>query len=447
MGSFSEKITAIASKMSSNKYLSAIRDAFVTNMPIVITGSFAVLFGSVICSPTTGLAQFPAFAFLAQFVDLFTPVNYATMNVMALTVCFLIGAHIGRSNGMKPLFTGSLALSSYFVFVPTFVNQAVKAAATPELSADITVKVSNVLGKAETDAQGLFLAIIIGILSVEIYSWLMKNKALQVKMPDSVPPNISESFSALFPAMITLFGLGALSYVFIKLTGLHLSTAIFKMIQQPLQVVMEFPIGILVIVLVAQVLWTLGLHGASITSAIRQPILLASVAANLDAVQNGLEAPYIVSSPFWPIYCTIGGSGATFGLLIAIFIASKREDYRAIAKLSVPPGLFNINEPVIFGIPIVLNPIMMIPFILAPLTSASIGYFLTAIGFAGKLYIEVPWTTPPLLNSYLASGGNIGTVLAQLIAIAATVVIFFPFVIMANKQLEKEQAAASVVVE
>ena len=423
MEKFQDVLMVIAGKMAANKYLGAVRDAFITNMPLVITGAFAVLFTNVICSPTNGLAQFEAFAFLADFANLFAPVNYATMNILALIICFLIGASLGTSNGFKGTFTGSLALASYFVFVPTVLEVE-------------GITVTNVLARAQTDAQGLFLAIIVGLLSVTLYSKLMSIEALKVKMPDNVPPNVSEAFSALFPAMITLFGLGAVSFFFVRLTGVYVSTAINTLIQAPLQQIMEYPVGILVIVFVSQLLWCLGMHGSNITNAIRTPVLLASVAANMEAVEQGLtELPYIVSSPFWPLYCTLGGSGATIGLIIAIFIASKREDYKTIAKLSIPPGIFQINEPIIFGIPIVLNPMMMIPFILGPLVSATIGYISISIGFASRLYIEIPWTTPPLLNGFLASGGDIKTVITQLICIVALTLIYLPFVIMANKDV------------
>ncbi len=177
-----------------------------------------------------------------------------------------------------------------------------------------------------------------------------------------------------------------------------------------------------------------GLHGANSTSAIREPLMLAALATNADLVANGLQPAMNVARPFWSMYCTIGGSGCTWGLLIAIYFFSKREDYRVIAKLSTVPAIFTINEPLIFGLPLVLNPILMVPFILTPLVSASIGYASTALGFAGRAFVEVPWTTPVFLNAFLATGGSIGAVITQAVCLAVSILIYIPFVKIANKK-------------
>ncbi|VFS63151.1 PTS system oligo-beta-mannoside-specific EIIC component [Kluyvera cryocrescens] len=118
--------------------------------------------------------------------------------------------------------------------------------------------------------------------------------------------------------------------------------------------------------------------------------------------------PNIITMPFWDVYMSIGGSGLTIGLLIAVMIATKRKEMKEIAKLSIGPGIFNINEPVIFGMPIMLNPILAIPFIITPLVTGSIGYFATVTGFAGKAVVMVPWTTPPLINAWLSTAGSMG---------------------------------------
>ena len=135
----------------------------------------------------------------------------------------------------------------------------------------------------------------------------------------------------------------------------------------------------------------------------------------------------------------MGGAGITIGLVIAILIASKRDDYQAIAKLSIAPGLFNINETMTFGMPIVLNPLFMIPFILTPILTASFAYFMTVIGFCGTMVYAVPWTTPPLLIAWLGSGGSIGAVITQAICIIISVIVYLPFVLAANKQVTMQE--------
>ena len=134
----------------------------------------------------------------------------------------------------------------------------------------------------------------------------------------------------------------------------------------------------------------------------------------------------------------MGGAGITIGLVIALLFASKRDDYKAIAKLSLAPGLFNINETMTFGLPIVLNPMFMIPFILTPILTASFAYVMTTIGFCGTMVYAVPWTTPPLLIAWLGSGGSIGAVITQAIYIVISIVVYLPFVFATNKQAKSE---------
>ena len=166
---------------------------------------------------------------------------------------------------------------------------------------------------------------------------------------------------------------------------------------------------------------------------IREPLLLAAIAVNTEAFEAGKEVPNIITMPFWDMYMSMGGSGVTIGLLIAILIAGKREDMRQITKLSLAPGIFNINEPVIFGMPIMLNPILAIPFILTPIITGTVGYIATSIGFAAKAVVMVPWPMPPIVNAYLATAGDIGAVVTQIICILLSIIIYLPFVIVMNR--------------
>ncbi len=155
----------------------------------------------------------------------------------------------------------------------------------------------------------------------------------------------------------------------------------------------------------------------------------------MNAYAAGESIPNIITMPFWDVYMSIGGSGVTIGLLIAIFIAGKREDLRSITKISFGPGIFNINEPVIFGVPVMLNPLMAIPFIVTPLVTGAIGYIATAAGFAGKAVVMVPWTTPPIINAWLSTGGSLGAVVTQIVCIIVSALIYLPFVMLMNRSL------------
>lgn len=368
-------------------------------------------------------------------------INYATMDMMALGAVFLIGNEMGKLNKLDGHFPGLLAALSYIAVIPTPIDAVIDTE---------TVNVSDVISSEYTGASGLFLGMIVAIGSIELYTWLGNQDKLKIKMPDSVPTNVSRSFSALIPTVITIVAVASIAFLINAVTGMHIYDIIYNLVQAPLENVVQGLPGILILMLVSQLFWVIGIHGNQIIKPIREPILLVAIAENTQAFQAGEEIPNIINMPFWDIYMTVGGSGLTLGLLIAVFIGSKREDYRSIGKLSFPPGIFNVNEPVIFGLPIVLNPIMAIPFVLTPLVTGTIAYFLTAIGFAGKAVVMIPWTTPPIISAWIATAGDLGAVVTQIICIAVAVLIYLPFIRVANKEakvedIEKEEYGEEVV--
>lgn len=228
---------------------------------------------------------------------------------------------------------------------------------------------------------------------------------------------------------------GSKRFAIKAITGMYAYDIIYTIVQKPLESIFQVLGGNLLLMLIAQIFWVIGIHGPQMIKPVRDPILLAAIAVNTEAFQAGKEVPNIINMTFWDIYMTIGGSGVTIGLLIAILLVGKRDDMREITKLSFVPGLFNINEPVIFGMPIMLNPILAIPFIITPLVTGTIGYVATYIGFAAKTVVMVPWPMPPLINAYLATAGDIGAVITQIICIITAVLIYLPFVKISNKQV------------
>jgi PTS system cellobiose-specific IIC component len=273
----------------------------------------------------------------------------------------------------------------------------------------------------------------VAIVSIELYAWLGRQKRLQITMPDSVPGNVSASFSALFPTIFTVTIIATAGFAIKALTGMYAYDIIYNVVQRPLEGIVQGLPGILLLMFIAQVFWVIGIHGNQMVKPIREPLLLAAIAVNTEAFEAGKEVPNIITMPFWDMYMSMGGSGVTIGLLIAILIVGKREDMRQITKLSLAPGIFNINEPVIFGMPIMLNPILAIPFILTPLVTGTIGYVATSLGFAAKAVVMVPWPMPPIVNAYLATAGDIGAVITQVICIVVAILIYLPFVLVTNR--------------
>ncbi|MFL2078694.1 PTS sugar transporter subunit IIC [Marinilactibacillus psychrotolerans] len=441
---FINALNQVAYKINSYKYIIAIKNSFTLLLPIIITGAFATLFSSMVFDSTNGLAQISWLSWLENLKPLSQMINYATMDMMALGAVFLIGNEMGKLNKLDGHFPGLLAALSYIAVVPTAIDAIINDTET--------VNVSDVISSEYTGSSGLFLGMIVAIGSIELYTWLGKQDKLKIKMPDSVPTNVSRSFSALIPTVITIVAIASIGFLINAVTGVHIYDIIYNLVQAPLENVVQGLPGILILMLVSQLFWVIGIHGNQIIKPIREPILLAAIAENTKAFEAGQEIPNIINMPFWDIYMNVGGSGLTLGLLIALFIGSKREDYRSIGKLSFAPGLFNVNEPVIFGLPIVLNPIMAIPFVITPLVTGTIAYFLTTIGFAGKAVVMIPWTTPPIISAWLATAGDLGAVVTQIICIAVAVLIYLPFIRAANNEakvedIEKEEFGEEVVNE
>lgn len=426
--SMSEKLLRVADKVGRITYISIIRDAFSLLMPLIIAGALCTLVSNVVCSTTTAgpsLAKINGLAFLEFFTPIFNAINYASLNFFAIGVAILIGAHLGEKRNINGYVASIISVTSYVVMCSTSITVTI---------GEQSEMISNVLSADYTGSKGLFLAIITGIVSVEIFAKLIHSGKLAIHMPEMVPPNVALAFNILFPSIVTVMIISIIQFVTHIITGNGVFELIYALVQQPLSSVVTGLPGVLLLMFVAQCFWIIGIHGNQMISAIRDPLLTAAILANTEAFEAGKELPNIVNQAFWYVYMQNGGSGCTIGLIIAIFIVSKREEYKAIAKLSFAPGVFGINETMTFGIPIVLNPILALPFIFVPLICGIIGYFATYIGFAAKMMYVVPWTTPPIINGWLASGGDVGVVVTQLICIFVSIVLYIPFVIMMNRE-------------
>ena len=426
-----DSLGSFATRFNSYRYIMAIKASFITLMPVIIVGAFSVLISNMVFDAKNGLASFESLAFLADLKVITSSISYATLSFLNIGAVFLIGIELGRINGVKTLFPGLLAIICFISVTPTTLQMMVDGQMH---------LVTDVLAKQFSDTKSLFLGMFIAILSVEIYCRLENVDRLKIKMPDTVPPNVSASFSALIPSILTVTLIASFGFIFHQVTGMYLYDAVYKVVQQPLESVVQSLWGILLLMFVAQLFWVIGIHGNQMVKPIREPLLLGAILVNMNAFEQGKEAPNIITMPFWDVYMSIGGSGLTIGLLTAVMIATKRKEMREIAKLSFGPGLFNINEPVIFGMPIMLNPILAIPFIITPLVTGSIGYFATVMGFAGKAVVMVPWTTPPIINAWLSTAGSMGAVVTQIICIVVSVLIYLPFVKVAARRAEAAEA-------
>lgn len=409
-----EHFVPIAAKIGSQRHLVAIRDGFASITPIIMAGAFAVLFNNLGWKP---YQNFMDWLLPANWKDFGGGVWNGTFAIMSLLIVFTISYHLAKSYEKDGLSAGIVSLAALLIlYKPT------KDGALP----------MDFLG-----GQGLFVALIVALIATEIFVKLVGNPKLIIKMPEGVPPAVAKSFAALLPSIIVLAITAAVKQIFAAIGVADIHQALFVALQAPLQGVMGSLGGLLVLVLVQQFLWFFGLHGSNILAPIINAVLLPLTEANVRAFKNGVNPEHIVNSQFLDSYVNMGGSGATIALLIAIFIIGKKsKSQKTIANLSIGPGMFNINEPVIFGLPIILNPIYFIPFILAPLASGIIAYVLTVIGFAPKVVVMAHWTTPPILGAIISTNSIRGGITA-LICMAVSIIIYMPFVHMATKKDQK----------
>lgn len=420
--------------LQNQKHFRAIKNAFSALLPIIIVGSFCTLFSNVVCNTTPGyfsLANVPGMSWLGNLAPMFTAANYGTMNFIAVGLVVLLSMELGESCGVHDRVLPIVAVGSYISLCSTTMIVDGGDGAVYEIA--------NALTNQFTSAQGLFVGLFASIGSTELYCRLVNSGKMEIKMPKKVPADVSRSFAVLFPCVITIFAVSAIGTAFEMITGMTIFSAITTFIQRPLANVLTGLPGYLLLVFMTTLLWCFGIHGTQTLKAIYEPILLAAFAENEAAYAAGAAIPNVISTPFMSCFSTITGAGITGGLVIAIMIFSRREDYRAIAKLAIPCAVFNINEPLIFGLPIVMNPVLAIPFMIAPAVSAAFAYLMTVLGFCGRMVVNAPWTTPPVLMAFLSSGGSGGAAVTQLICIGIAVLIYIPFVMISNRQQEAEQ--------
>ena len=419
-------LLSISSKVETNKYLGSIKEAFTMFVPFIIVGSFGSML-NILVSGANGLAQWVPW--LSNLSPAFTAINFVTISCMSLPIAFLIGYKLAEKENLPQLESGLIGLLSYLAVCPNTISTVVEGLKDPV--------VVNGLGAGVIGAQGLFVSMIMSMVAVKFFGLLTNIDAIKIKMPDSVPTGIARSFNILIPIFIIITAFSVGGCLFNTFTGNYLNVWIYNIIQLPLQALANTTGGILVLALVNQLFWFLGIHGGMVIEGVRGPLSAAGLAENISAIQAGGVATNILTRGFWTSFVVVGGGGITLSLLIAIFIFSKREDHKSIAKFSLIPGICGINEPVVFGLPLVLNPIFAIPFILNSVIAAFIAVVATNIGFLTCGVLDCPPGLPVFVTGFISYG--IHGIIVQAIILIVTFIIWVPFVLMSNKQAKLEQ--------
>ena len=410
---FSNKVIPAIMKFVSLKGVVALKDGLLYTMPLTIVGSVFLL-----------LANFPVPAVVNWFDSMgwIDPLNQAygaTFNIIALIGVIGIAYKYVKNEGYEALNAGVLAAVTFILTTDSFVVTE---------SGEI---VSNVINKTWTAGQGMISAIIIGLLVGWIYSWFMKND-IRIKMPAGVPEGVANSFTALIPGFVIVTG-ATLIYSFFKFVlDTTFIEAVYAFIQTPLQGLTDSLGGVIVMSLMTPFLWWFGVHGSTIVGGIIGSVLTANSLANQAILDSGMALTIenggrIVTQQFLDQFINVTGAGMTIGLVIYMIFFAKSAQCKELGRLGGVPGLFNINEPILFGTPIVMNPFLAIPFIAMPVISGLILYFSIAVGlvpmFGG---VMVPWTTPPIVSGFLVGGWKMAVL--QTFILALSFFVYLPFI-------------------
>ncbi|WP_157147954.1 PTS cellobiose transporter subunit IIC [Brachyspira pilosicoli] len=432
-----EKVLPIAGKVASNRYLNAIRDGFVFAVPFLIVGSFILL---ILNLPLTDKNNFLYLEWYTNLMakykaDLMQPFN-VSMGIMCMFIVYGIGYSLSGHYNLNSITGGFLSLFGFLLvsakveYVPIVESVSKSFLVAPNTSIPV-------MDVRFMDAKGLFVAIIFGIISIEIFRFLV-HKKLIITLPESVPPAIAKSFELLIPVAVVIVLFQALNIIIQKKLIMMIPELVMKIFEPLLHVSDSLP-SIIILLLVIHILWFAGLHGTNIVDAIVKAITLSNLAINQAALQSGEPVTKIFAGGFFDSYVFMGGVGTTLGLAIAM-VRSKNEHIKSIGKLSIVPAVFNINEPIMFGAPVVMNPVLMIPFIALPIINATIAWIFTKLNIIGHIVSLVPWTTPGPLAALLATNLNVGSMILSLVLIFTSYLAYIPFLKTYEISLEKEEA-------
>nr|WP_209316290.1 PTS transporter subunit EIIC [Vagococcus xieshaowenii] len=419
MNSFlEEKMLPVAGKLSANKFLIAIRDGITLAMPLIIVGSLFMVIASF---PIPGwedwLGKIGVSGYLWKGVD-------SSFGLIGLVASFGIAYSLTKQYGVDGVSSGIISLSTFITVTPFISSDAGAGMPTGYMA-----------------AKGLFVAIILGLVNGYVYQ-LFISKNIQIKLPDTVPSAVAKSFSAIIPGAVLitfwLFVFGILDSL--NLPNIHDIAQVI--LGKPLGLVGSNVFGSIIIVALNSLFWFVGIHGGNVVNSVMQPIWIANLDANREAYQAGQTLPNIFTVAFMDNFVYIGGGGATIGLVLVLgYLARKKKTSqrtKVLAPITVVPGLFNINEPTMFGMPVVLNVMLLVPFVLAPIVNVVVAYLAMASGLVPLTRTIATWTMPPIISGFLTTGSFRGSAL-QIVLIILDILLYLPFFLALEKKFKEEE--------
>lgn len=426
---FNDKVIPKVMAFVNTKGIQAIKDGMVYSMPLLIVGSiFLILANFPIQSVVTALERSGVKSVLDQAYG-------ATFNISAMVAVLGISYNYVKSEEQEPLSGAIIALAVFLLLMPSSVKTAGGET------------VSGIIDKTWTAGQGMIGGIIIALLVGVSYSWFLKRN-IRIKMPAGVPAGVSNAFSALIPAGVIIAAATVFHGIFVL--GLHTTVmeAIYKMIQTPLQGMTDSLGGAVLMCFMVPFLWIFGVHGSTIVGGIMTGLLQANSLENQAIIDRGLELTlgnggHIVTQQFFDQFINVTGAGLTIGIVLYMVLFAKSRQLKTLGRLEMVPTIFNINEPILFGIPIVMNPMLAVPFIAMPVISCVIQYFALYMGIC-PLYgaTQVPWTCPPVISGFLIGGWR--SALLQIVIFITSFFVYLPFIRKVDKmnlKAETEQVS------
>ncbi|HCB1503083.1 PTS system cellobiose-specific IIC component [Klebsiella oxytoca] len=417
-----QRMLPLAEKISSSIYLSALKSAFIALIPFLIVGSFFLLLTNF---PVPGYSEFMTSLLGKGTLD---KLNYginASYGLMTLLVIVTFSKELVEKLKLSQS-TAILPIAIFFLMSPG------------SITTDSGEIVSAAYALVDFSSESMFLGIIVTVVTIKMIEFL-ENRTFTIKMPASVPSEIAKSFKSLVPILIVL-----LFWIIVKVLfeATHFGTPgkfISVMLQEPLLYLGNSIFSQLIAEMLISLFWFFGIHGDSIVTSVMGPIWQTLSAQNLAQTQGGLAATNIITQQFRDVYLIAGGTGFTGALLIAIWLVAKSTRLKQLSKLAAPAAIFNINEPIIFGLPIVLNPLMLIPFLITPIVLCTLTYIVIAIGWVPPTSgISIPWTTPIFISGFLTTG--ISGVVLQAVNLVIATVIYLPFIKVLDKQYLHEES-------